>query len=271
MRSIRVLGALLLALWSAPLHALVLTPIGEAQCASGTTCTVNATGTVPIGGTIVIYAIIGSKTPANLVVSDNAAVSNCGGAYPAQFIGYGTAAAVVEAHCTVTSGAIGSGTTCGANGAAQCTFTLSYSGGANPIMLAAFAATGNAQTASFYAGQGTQVSGTWTSGTPVSGSTTNALQWSSEDAVSVIATNGVTATNQVGTFTGGFTPIAAYATTASGPSLWIVKQTMTNGTAQLGFTPTNGSAKAFLNASFMYVNATAIGTLCVRALVGVGC
>ena len=264
MRSFKAAFAALIALlWCAsPAHGLTLTAIGETACnTSANTCSTTATGSVASGGTTLVVATVNYSAPTAIVVSDSA--GNCSSAYTTQTANMtsGGFSTTVVAWCTVTSAAITSGTT---------TFTMSYTGTAEPLLVAAYSVTGNAQT-TFFDQQATKVTGQWTSGTAVTGSTSPTLAWSSEDAIVVTTIYNSATTNTIGTYTGGYASVSAFPNTSVRPGLSVARQTVTSGTAQVGFTPTLSASEYGLTQIFMFVNS---GALSLggrsRMLMGVG-
>ena len=255
---------LICALWCvSPAHAMTLTAIGETACnTSANTCSTTATGSVASGGTTLVVATVNYSAPTAIVVSDSA--GNCSSAYTTQTANMtsGGFSTTVVAWCTVTSAAITSGTT---------TFTMSYTGTAEPLLVAAYSVTGNAQT-TFFDQQATKVTGQWTSGTAVTGSTSPALAWSSEDAIVVTTFSAGATTDSIGTYTGGYASANAFPATASNrPEMWVAKRTVTSGTAQVGFTPTLSASKYGLTQIFMFVNSGALSLGGrTRMLMGVG-
>ena len=253
--------------------AMTLTPIGKASCdTAANTCSTTASGSVAVGGTVMVIAVIGQSAPTAIIVSDNAKTANCGGAYTVQTdnITSGATATTVIAFCTVTAGTITSGATCGAGGTSQCAFAITYAGTAAPTMLAAYAVTGNAQ-ATFFDKQGSKATGQWTSGSAVAGANSGAVAWSSEDIISVLNVPLSSSADTVGSYTGGYTAVSAFPGSSNRPGLWIAKQTIATGTAQVGFTPTSAATRAFLSQTFSFVNAGATATARpMRTFLGVG-
>jgi hypothetical protein len=263
MHSFKMLALALLALlWAAPAHAMTMTSLGKAACdTAANSCSVAASGTVAAGGTTMIIAAFNQYAPTSITASDSA--GNCSSAYTYQsaVIASGGYGMLVVAYCPTTTAAITSGTT---------TFTIAFAGTVQPLIVTAWSITGNRQSV-FFDKKGTLVTGQWTSGTAVAGSTSGTLGWSSEDVISVVYGMTTSSADTVGSYTGGYSSVAAYPGSNNRPGLWISKQTLTTGAATVGFTPTSAAARYYLSQTFSFVNAGATATARpTRTLLGVG-
>ena len=274
MRRFAILLAGLLLWWGPAAAAMTLTPIGAVGCnTASSSCTVNVSASVAAGSNIVLIAVTTAyDANTDFTAADNAATPNCGGAYATK-IAYNAATGndFVVATCMNTVGALTSGATCGAGGTTQCGFTMTHAtGSSNRWVLFAYAATGINTTTPF-AGFGTVVSATWTSGAPLPTVPTSApLAWSSEDAVGMIGNITTASTDTMTGYTGGYTALTS--SVQGTIEMFLARQTLTAGTATLGATPTSSAARNYAAVVAMFVNS---GTASLsggtsRALIGVG-
>ena len=274
MKLLTLLFAALMLWTAAPAQAMTLTPIAAVGCnTASSSCTVNVSASVPAGSNIVLVAVTTAyDANTDFTAADNAATPNCGGAYATK-IAYNAATGndFVVATCMNTVGALTSGATCGASGTTQCGFTMTHAtGSSNRWVLFAYAATGINTTTPF-AGFGTVVSATWTSGAPLPTVPTSApLAWSSEDAVGMIGNVTAASTDTMTGYTGGYVSLTS--SVQGTVEMFLARQTLTTGTATLGATPTSSAARNYAAVVAMFVNsgATPLSSGQWRSLLGVG-
>jgi hypothetical protein len=122
------------------------------------------------------------------------------------------------------------------------TFTVSNPSNSFPYVMQAYVIAG----VSGLGGVGAAVTGTWTSGTPITFATTPTLNHSSEyaDAVVALAVGGVT--DSMGSYSGGFSAVGSVVSAnVNRPEMFISGQTVTSGTATLVATPMSSASRNY--------------------------
>ena len=233
--------------------------------AVNTYTTTAVTGSVSVGGSVVVAAYIPNPTGVGgFVIQDSS--GNCSNDYSIQNTANTTAAGQsVIGYCANIGTALTSGTS---------TITITWTGSTAKVAIAAFSATGLNTTTPFNV-KGSAAQATWTSGSPLTTvPTTPTLTCNNEYAFVVTGVSIGAAADTLGTYTGGFAALLSVpAGGTNNPEEFIAYQTVTSGTATLGATPTSAAGRNYLSNAYMFNSSGAtcgLGGTPQMTLLGVG-
>jgi len=269
MRQVFALLALAIAWMSAPdASAQTVTKVADVTCTtSATTCTAPITAAVPAGSFLVVVVVDQTTPSSKPAIADNAATTNCSGAYPTNAFP-NVYSYIAVAVCASTSGAMTSGTTCGSGGTTQCAITITDTG-SYYWAIQAYIVSGLVG----YDKAGAQVTGTTlTNGLPTTFAASPGLGYSSEWALGIIALGTGATSDSMASYTGGFSSIGARVAGATNrPEFVLSARTLTNGTATLGATPTANSTHNYNSVVLLFQTAATFRLGCFGLLLGAGC